>query len=67
MAKVQENKYSKLPVRMYPEVRQQVEERIQTFEKVIKEHEEAQKEALKMVYDQLEEAREDLRFLDGNG
>ena len=44
---------------MYPKVRQQVVDRIATFEKVIKEHEVAQKEALKTVYEQLEEAKND--------
>ena len=34
----QENKYEKLPNSMYPKVRQQVVERIATYEKVIEEH-----------------------------
>ena len=49
---------------MYPKVRQQVVDRIATFEKVIEDHKIAQKEALKMVYDQLEEAQNDLKYLD---
>ena len=60
----QENKYEKLPKSMYPKIRQQVLDRIVTFEKVIEDHEIAQKEALKMVYDQLEEAQNDLKYLD---
>ena len=60
----QENKYDKLPSSMYPKVRQQVVDRIATFEKVITDHEAAQKEALKMVYEQLEEAKNDLKYLD---
>lgn len=60
----QENKYEKLPKNMYPQVRQQVVDRIATFEKVIEDHAIAQKEALKMVYDQLEEAQNDLKYLD---
>ena len=60
----QENKYEKLPNSMYPKVRQQVVDRIATFEKVLVDHEVAQKEALKMVYDQLEEAQNDLKYLD---
>jgi hypothetical protein len=60
----QENKYEKLPKNMYPQVRQQVMDRIAVFEKVIEDHEIAQKEALKMVYDQLEEAQNDLKYLD---
>ena len=60
----QENKYEKIPKSLYPQVRQQVVDRITTFEKVIEEHETAQKEALKMVYDQLEEAQNDLKYLD---
>ena len=60
----QENKYDKLPNSLYPKVRQQVVDRIATFEKVITDHETAQKEALKMVYDQLEEAKNDLKYLD---
>ena len=60
----QENKYEKLPNSMYPKVRQQVTDRIATFEKVIEDHAAAQKEALKMVYEQLEEARGDLKYLD---
>ena len=59
-----ENKYEKLPNSMYPKVRKQVVDRIETFEKVIEEHEAAQKEALKMVYEQLEEAQNDLKYLD---
>tara|TARA_B100000287_G_C20362179_1_gene674287 strand:+ start:510 stop:707 length:198 start_codon:yes stop_codon:yes gene_type:complete len=60
----QENKYEKLPSSMYPKVRQQVVDRIATFEKVIEDHAAAQKEALKMVYQQLEEAKKDLQYLD---
>ena len=60
----QENKYEKLPNSMYPKVRQQVTDRIATFEKVIEDHAIAQKEALKMVYEQLEEAQNDLKYLD---
>ena len=60
----QENKYEKLPKNMYPQVRQQVVDRIAVFEKVIEDHENAQKEALKLVYDQLEEAQNDLKYLD---
>ena len=60
----QENKYEKLPNSMYPKVRQQVIDRITTFENVIEEHAAVQKEALKMVYDQLEEAKNDLKYLD---
>ena len=60
----QENKYEKLPSSMYPKVRQQVVDRIATFEKVIEDHATAQKEALKMVYEQLEEAQNDLKYLD---
>ena len=60
----QENKYEKLPSSMYPKVRQQVVDRIETFEKVIEEHAVAQREALKLVYEQLEEAKNDLKYLD---
>jgi hypothetical protein len=60
----QENKYEKLPNSMYPKVRQQVVDRIATFEKVIEEHAAAQKESLKLVYEQLEEAENDLKYLD---
>jgi len=60
----QENKYEKTPKSLYPQVRQQVVERIAIFEKVLVDHEVAQKEALKMVYEQLEEARNDLKYLD---
>ena len=60
----QENKYEKLPNSMYPKVRQQEMDRIATFEKVIAEHENAQREALKEIYNQLEEAKNDLKFLD---
>ena len=59
-----ENKYERLPKNMYPKVRQQVIDRITTFEKVIEDHTVAQREALKMVYDQLEEAQNDLKYLD---
>ena len=60
----QENKYEKLPNSMYPQVRQQVMDRIATFEKVIEDHEIAQKKAIKMIYEQLEEAQNDLKYLD---
>ena len=60
----QENKYEKLPNSMYPKVRKQVTDRIATYEKVIEEYETAQKEALKVIYEQLEEAKNDLKFLD---
>ena len=60
----QENKYEKLPNSMYPKIRQQVTDRIATFEKVIEDHTVAQKEALKMIYEQLEEAKNDLKYLD---
>ena len=60
----QENKYEKLPNSMYPKVRQQVVDRITTFENVIEEHAAAQREALKLVYEQLEEAKNDLKYLD---
>ena len=60
----QENKYEKLPNSMYPQIRQQVTDRIATFEKVIEDHETAQKEALKVIYEQLEEAKNDLKYLD---
>ena len=60
----QENKYEKLPNSMYPKVRQQVMDRITTFEKVIEDHETSQKEALKVIYEQLEEAKNDLKYLD---
>ena len=60
----QENKYEKTPKSLYPQVRQQVVERIAIFEKVLVDHEVAQKEALKMVYEQLEEAQNDLKYLD---
>ena len=60
----QENKYEKTPKSLYPQVRQQVVDRIATFEKVIEDHATAQKEALKMIYEQLEEAKNDLKYLD---
>ena len=60
----QENKYEKLPNSMYPKVRQQVVDRITTFEKVIEDHAAAQEEALKMIHEQLEEAKNDLKYLD---
>ena len=60
----QENKYEKLPNSMYPKIRQQVTDRIATFEKVIEDHETTKNEALKMIYEQLEEAKNDLKYLD---
>ena len=60
----QENKYEKLPNSMYPKIRQQVVDRIATFEKVIEDHAVAQEKALKMIYEQLEEAKNDLKYLD---
>ena len=60
----QENKYAKVPNSMYPKVREQVMDRITTFERVIEDHATAQKEALKMIYEQLEEAKNDLKYLD---
>jgi len=60
----QENKYEKTPKSLYPQVRQQVVDRIAIFEKVLEDHEAAQKKALAMVYEQLEEAQNDLKYLD---
>ena len=60
----QENKYEKTPKSLYPKVRQQVVDRIAIFEKVVEDHKKAQQDALKMVYEQLEEARNDLKYLD---
>jgi hypothetical protein len=60
----QENKYEKTPKSLYPKVRQQVADRIAIFEKVIEDHTKAQKDALAMVYTQLEEAKKDLKYLD---
>jgi len=60
----QENKFEKLPNNMYPKVRQQVTDRISTYEKVIEDLTTSQKEALKMVYEQLEEAKNDMKYLD---
>ena len=60
----QENKYEKLPNSMYPKVRQQVVDRIATFGKVLEDQAAAQKESLKMIYEQLEEAKNDLKYLD---
>ena len=60
----QENKYEKLPNSMYPKIRQQVTDRITTFERVIEDHATAQKEALKMIHEQLDEAKNDLKYLD---
>ena len=53
----QENKYEKLPNSMYPKVRQQVTDRIATFEKVIEEHAAAQKEALKWCMNNLKKLK----------
>jgi hypothetical protein len=39
-------------------------DRIAIFEKVLVDHEAAQKKALAMVYEQLEEAQNDLKYLD---
>ena len=60
----QENKYEKTPKSLYPKVRQQVVDRIAIFEKVIEDHAKAQQDALKMIYEQLEEAKNDLKYLD---
>ena len=60
----QVNKYEKTPKSLYPQVRQQVVDRIAIFEKVLEDHEAAQKKALAMVYEQLEEAQNDLKYLD---
>ena len=60
----QENKYEKTPKSLYPQVRQQVVDRIAIFEKVLVDHKAAQKKALAMVYEQLEEAQNDLKYLD---
>ena len=60
----QENKYEKTPKSLYPKVRQQVVDRIAIFEKVLVDHEVAQKKAIKIVYEHMEEAKNDLKYLD---
>jgi hypothetical protein len=58
-----ENKYEKLPKNMYPQVKQQVQDRIDTFRKVIDEHTAAHEKNLEEIKKHLNEAETDLKFL----
>ena len=61
----EQNKYEKLPEKMLPQVKSQCEERIKALEKVVESQTAALAAALEGVNNQLEEAKEDMKFVEG--
>ena len=60
----EENKYERVPNVQLPQVKHQLEERIKALENVIETQRTTMEDALKPVIAQLEEAREDMKFVE---
>ena len=60
----EENKYERVPNVQLPQVKHQLEERIKALENVIETQRSTMEDALKPVIAQLEEAREDMKFVE---
>ena len=58
------HKYEKLPKSVIPQVRDQVQSRIETFKSVITQHEENHQKNLEEIRKHLAEAEDDLRYLE---
>lgn len=58
------NKYEKLPKELLPQVKAQVEERIQALEKVVETQKEALEKSLRGIQEQLDEAKNDLEIVE---
>ena len=55
----EENKYERLPTNMLPQVKEQIQQRIEALTNVVKTQQEALEKSLQGVKDQLEEAEND--------
>ena len=60
----EENKYERVPNVQLPQVKQQLEERIKALENVITTQRTSIEEVLKPIIEQLEEAKEDMKFVE---
>ena len=60
----EENKYERVPNVQLPQVKQQLEERIKALENVITTQRTSIEEVLKPIIEQLEEAKEDMKFIE---
>ena len=60
----EENKYERLPKNMLPQVKEQIQQRIEALTNVVKTQQEALEKSLQGVKDQLEEAENDLEFVE---
>ena len=61
----EQNKYEKVPNVQLPQVKQQLEERIKALENVIETQRSTIEKVLEPIIEQLEEAREDMKFVEG--
>tara|TARA_B100001250_G_C19746696_1_gene765676 strand:- start:917 stop:1120 length:204 start_codon:yes stop_codon:yes gene_type:complete len=60
----EENKYERVPNVQLPQVKQQLEERIKALENVITTQRTSIEEVLMPIIEQLEEAKEDMKFIE---
>ena len=60
----EQNKYEKVPNVQLPQVKQQLEERIKALENVITTQRTSIEEVLMPIIEQLEEAKEDMKFIE---
>ena len=60
----EENKYEKLPENMLPQVKEQIQQRIDALTNVVNTQQEALEKSLQGVRDQLKEAESDLEFVE---
>ena len=59
----EENKYERLPTNMLPQVKEQIQQRIDALTNVVNTQQEALEKSLQGVRDQLKEAESDLEFI----
>ena len=60
----EENKYERLPKNMLPQVKEQIQQRIDALTNVVNTQQEALEKSLQGVRDQLKEAESDLEFVE---
>ena len=60
----EENKYERLPTNMLPQVKEQIQQRIDALTNVVDTQQEALEKSLQGVRDQLKEAESDLEFVE---
>ena len=60
----EENKYERLPKNMLPQVKEQIQQRINALTNVVNTQQEALEKSLQGVRDQLKEAESDLEFVE---